>query len=204
MYGVGLEVLFACSRFGASCSIDTEALEFILSKLLEFGHAWDGGTGKAKPDTKRQSEEKALRRLAVVSLEKFDKLSIAEIARVRQDSEGFHQWRQALEEGLLRIESGDADATTLEIAVRDSLTSGEAAVNKAVQKSSLLSKAKEAGGSFILGAMGSILAGSTTQTGLEAGAATAALKVLWEFFHGNKARNTQRALMKHYSLWPPA
>jgi hypothetical protein len=193
------ELLFYCERFEADCCFDRADFERILAAMTRYGGELADRHAAVARDRVLGEERAALATLGVVSLPALDRLSIGDVVAVRAQAEGFDLWRDALGEGLRRIE-GTADPETVKEAVAESLVRGGRAVDRQVKTSGLLETAKGPAQTLAIGALAGLTVGGPI--GAVAGSGVSAvLTTLVKYAGGRADRHAAKALAAHYSVW---
>lgn len=194
------ELLFFCERFGADCSFDRPDFESILAAMARYGGALSDRYAATARDRVLAKERAALETLGTVSLPGLDQLPIEEIVAVRTNAEGFDRWRDALGEGLLRIDEGSAAPETVKEAVAESLVRGSREVERDLKESELLAAAKGPARTLAIGAVAGFAAAGPPGA-LVGGGISAVLTTLAEYVGGRADRHAAKALAAHYSVW---
>jgi hypothetical protein len=196
-----VELLFYFVRNGASAFIDNPKLLPAFESVLAFGRALGGTHRVVMADSIESEHRAAMQTLSSISLPTLDALSLRDIVAVRTQADGFEQFRSALREGLLRIDSAaSADHGVIREAVNDSLATGRAACEREMEGSSFLSHVHENMASFGIGALAGLMAGDPT-LGLATGGATAGLTVLYKYVSGLDDQTARQAVLRHYAVW---
>ena len=193
------ELLFFCERFEADCSFDRVDFELILAAMARYGGVLPDRDAAVARDRVLDEQRAGLERLGTVSLPGLDELPINEILALRAQGEGFDRWRDALGQGLRRIE-GDAAPEVVREAVVESLVRGGREVEREVKKSGLLAAAKGPTQTLAIGAVAGFAVGGPL--GALAGTGiSAVLTTLVDYVGGRANRREAKALAAHYSVW---
>jgi hypothetical protein len=193
------ELLFFCQRFEADCSFDRSDFESILAAMTSYGGVLSDRHAAVARDRVLGEERAALETLGTVSLPGLDHLPIDEIVAVRAQAEGFDCWRDALGEGLRRIEGSVAPEAVRE-AVAETLARGGREVEREAKKSGLLETARGPAQTLAIGAVGGFAVGGPLGA-LAGSGISAVLTTLVEYVGGRADRRTANALAAHYSVW---
>jgi len=188
------QLLFACARFEADCSFDQAVYEQVLATMIEFGCELDPNQVR---DWIKQQERLSLRALGGVSLPGLKRLSMADIAAVRRNSDGFEGWRASLSEGLNWLEV-DAASDQMVTAVQESLAQGKEKVEREIGSTGLSEALRGPAQNFGIGTVATVAAGG--ELSLVVGGTSAAMTALAEFFRGRKKRKSAKALRAYYSI----
>lgn len=193
------ELLFFCQRFETDCSFDNPDFEAILAGMARYGGVLSDRHAAVAGDRVRRHDRTALERLGAVSLPGLDDLPIGEIVAVRAQAEGFDCWRDALGEGLLRID-GNAAPEAIKDAVAESLLRGGREVEREVKESGLLKAAKGPSKNLAIGAVAGFAVGGPPGA-VAGGGVSAVLTTLFDYVSGRGDRRAAKALAAHYSVW---
>lgn len=202
-----IELLFYCNRNQASCLLDNPALVPILGALVQFGDVGPVGQVSGVENFTRARDRNFLQRLVESPLPTLATIAIEDIVAVRRDSEGFNQWRRALRDAIMLIESGQQSENIIRGTITDALAEGRNSVQREMEKSGFLARAKDQTAKFVIGsaavgaAISAMMGNPVSAIPLVAAAGSGALFILKDWFAANRDRATQGSLMRHYAIW---
>jgi hypothetical protein len=203
-----VELVYFCKRHRASCAVaDDDRQSQWLEGLFRYGRVKEIAYDRALGNPVLADERTAYQRLTKLSLKVTNSISVEDLVAVRQNSDGFAAWRDALQECIGLIEDSEMQEKDLAAAIQYKCARAVDSLDKEIRNSTFMSKITEETKGFILGstaagALLQVLAGTAASTAaMPAIAISAAAKVLAAWQSARESGNAARALRKHYALW---